>query len=162
MPAYLKIGDIKGESTEQDHKEWVIIESMSASINRTIPQGAKDQQRTKGETSLSDVVVTRQMDKSSTKLQQACAAGKFFPEVEVHFCSTVKNKQEPYLKYKLGNVIVSSYSMGAQADGGSLPQETVTLGFTKAEWTYVILDPETGDVKGNVPAAYEPGTSKAS
>ena len=27
---YLKIGDIKGESTDADHKDWIIIESTSS------------------------------------------------------------------------------------------------------------------------------------
>src|SRR5919108_6051429 len=104
MPAYMKMGDIKGEATDESHKEWIIIDALNAHVSRSIPQGAKDQQRTKGETMLGDVVVARQLDKSSTKLQEACACGKFFPEVEVHFCTTVKGKQEPYLTYKLKNV----------------------------------------------------------
>jgi len=28
--AYVKIGDIKGEATDQDHKDWIIIESMNS------------------------------------------------------------------------------------------------------------------------------------
>ena len=71
MPAFMKLGDIKGECTDTDHKDWIIIESMSSPMYRSIPQGAKDQQRTKGETTLGDVVVSRQLDKSSTKLQEA-------------------------------------------------------------------------------------------
>jgi type VI secretion system secreted protein Hcp len=161
MPAFVKMGDIKGEATDEGHKDWIIIDSLSAPIFRSIPQGAKDQQRTKGETMLGDVVVVRQLDKSSTKLQEACASGKFFPEVEVHFCTTVKAKQEPYLKYKLKDVIVTSYSFHGNASGDPLPSEEVTLGFTEAEWTYVIVDPKTGDPKGNVPAKYAPGTGKA-
>lgn len=161
MPAYLKMGDIKGQATEQNHKEWIIIQSMSAPIFRSIPQGAKDQQRTRGETTLGDIVVVRELDKSSTKLQEACANGTFFKEVEIHFCSTIKNKQEPYLKYKLTNVIVTSYSFHANADGSTQPTEEVSLGFTAIEWTYVILDPETGDPKGNVPAKYNPAEGKS-
>ena len=52
MPAFMKLGDIKGEATDADHKDWIIIESMSSPIFRSIPEGAKDQQRTKGETTL--------------------------------------------------------------------------------------------------------------
>ncbi len=160
MPAFLKIGDLKGASTDQDHKDWVIIESMSAPIHRSIPQGAKDQQRARGETTLGDVVVVRQLDKSSTKLAEACATGKFFPEVEIHMCSTIKGKQEPYLKYKLSNVIITSYGFHGNASGSPLPSEEVTLGFTEVEWTYVVLDPNTGDAKGNVPGKYNPGSGK--
>lgn len=161
MPAYAKIGDIKGEATDQDHKDWVLLDSMSSPIHRSIPAGAKDQQRTKGETTLGDIVFVRQLDKSSTKLAEACASGKFYPEVEIHFCSTIKGKQQPYLKYKLKDVIVSSYTFHGNSSGDPIPSEEVALGFTEVEWTYVILDPKTGDATGNVPGKYAPGTGKA-
>lgn len=160
MPAFMKLGDIKGEATDDGHKEWIIIESMSAGINRSVPYGAKDQQRTKGETTLSDVSFVRQLDKSSTKLQEACATGTFYKDVEIHFCTTVKAKQEPYLKYKLSDVIVSSYNISAQASGNPLPTESVSLSFTAAEWTYTVVDPNTGDKKGDVATKYNPGTGK--
>ena len=35
MPAYVKIGDIKGEATDQDHKDWIIIEALSSAISRS-------------------------------------------------------------------------------------------------------------------------------
>ena len=161
MPAFMKLGDIKGEATDADHKEWIIIESMSSPMYRSVPPGAKDQQRTKGETTLGDIVCSRQLDKSSTKLQEACANGTFFKEVEIHFCTTVKNKQEPYLTYKLSDVIVSSYSFHGNSSGSPLPSEQVTMGYTKAEWTYIVIDPKTGDKKGQVPAKYDPGTGRS-
>jgi type VI secretion system secreted protein Hcp len=161
MPAYMKLGDIKGEATDTDHKEWIIIESMSSPIFRSVPEGAKDQQRTKGETTLGDIVVSRQLDKSSTKLQETCANGTFAKEVEIHFCTTVKNKQEPYLIYKLKNVIVSSYAIHANASGSPLPSEQITLGYTEVEWTYVVVNPDTGDKVGQVPAKYNPATGRS-
>src|SRR5690606_12881068 len=115
--AFMKLGDIKGEATDADHKDWVIIEAMSSPMFRSIPEGAKDQQRTKGETTLGDIVVVRQLDKSSTKLQEACANGTFFEEVEVHCCTTVKNKQEPYLTYNLADVIITSYTFHGNSSG---------------------------------------------
>jgi type VI secretion system secreted protein Hcp len=161
MPAFLKLGDIKGEATDEGHKDWIIIDSMSSPISRSIPPGAKDQQRTKGDTMLGDVVCVRNLDKSSTKLQEACANGTFYKDVEIHFCTTVKNKQEPYLKYKLYDVIVTSYSFSGNSSGSPLPSEAISLGFSKAEWTYIIVDPKTGDPKGNVPGKYNPGEGKA-
>ena len=161
MPAYMKLGDIKGEATDADHKEWILIESMSSPMFRSVPEGAKDQQRTKGETTLGDIVCVRQLDKSTTKLQEACANGTFFKEVEIHFCTTVKNKQEPYLTYKLSDVIVSSFSFHGNSSGNPLPSEEVTMGYTKAEWTYIVIDPKTGDPKGNVPAKYNPGEGRS-
>ncbi len=161
MPAFMKLGDIKGEATDADHKDWIIIESMSSPMFRSVPAGAKDQQRTKGETTLGDIVCSRQLDKSSTKLQEACANGTFFKEVEIHFCTTVKNKQEPYLTYKLADVIVSSYSFHGNSSGSPLPSEQITLGYTKVDWTYIVIDPKTGDKTGQVPAKYNPGEGRS-
>ena len=161
MPAFMKLGDVQGEATDQDHQNWIIIESMSAPIHRSIPEGAKDQQRSRGETTLGDVSIVRQLDKSSTKLQEACANGTFYPEVEIHFCTTVKNKQEPYIKYKLKDVIVSSYSFSGIHTGDPLPSEQITLAYTEVEWTYVQIDPKTGNKQGQVPAKYNPGAGRS-
>ena len=157
MPAFLELAGIKGEATDKGHADWIILEAVDSGIHRTIPEGAKDQQRTKGETVLSDITLVRQLDKSSTKLAEACANGSFFNEAEIHLCTTVKNKQEPYLEFRLKNVIVSSYSFHGNASGQPMPSETVTLAFTEIEWNYVVVDPKTGDKKGNVPAKYNPG-----
>lgn len=162
MPAFIKIKGIDGECKDKGHENWILIESMSAPINRSIPAGAKDNGRTKGDTTLGDIVVVRQLDKSSTKLQEACATGKFIAEVEIHFCSTIDSKQEPYLKYLLHDVIVSSYSFHGNSSGSPLPSEQVTLAFTAVEWTYLILDPKDGTVKGNVPGKYNPAEGSSS
>jgi type VI secretion system secreted protein Hcp len=154
----MKLGDIKGESTDGagGHKDWILIESMSSPIYRNIPAGARDNERLRGRTTAGDIVCVRQLDKSSVKLQEACANGTFFTEVEIHFCTQVKNKAEPYLKYKLYNAIISSYSVHCNSEGGK-PTEEVTMNYTKVDWVYVILNKDTGAVEGNVPASFDLG-----
>ncbi|MCA8990800.1 MAG: type VI secretion system tube protein Hcp [Planctomycetaceae bacterium] len=161
MPAFMRLAGIEGEATDSQHKGWIIIQALNSPIYRAIPEGARDQQRTKGETTLGDIMVVRELDKSSVPIQQACANGTFYPEVEVHLCTTVGNKQEPYLKYKLKDVILTSYSFHGTASGDPLPSEQVTLGYTKVEWTYVTVDPKTGTPQGQVPGSYNPGEGRA-
>tara|TARA_R110002049_G_scaffold87533_1_gene221895 strand:- start:39488 stop:39772 length:285 start_codon:yes stop_codon:yes gene_type:complete len=64
---YLKIGDIKGESTERAHKDWIVIESFS--------QGLEQQQlamtgSTRRRTSVvfEDLVITKKTGQSNTKI----------------------------------------------------------------------------------------------
>jgi type VI secretion system secreted protein Hcp len=161
MPAFVKLKGIDGQATDAAHKGWVIIQSMSAPIYRSIVDGARDQQRVQGDTTLGDVVIVRELDKSSTKLQEACAQGKFFDDVEIHFCTTVKNKQEPYLTYKLYNVIITSYNLHANESGMPLPTEQITMNYTKADWCYVVVNPDTGAKEGQVPANYVPGEGQS-
>ena len=161
MPAYLNMPPLEGESTEANHKKWVIIQTMTSGISRSLPKGARDHQRTKGETTLSDVGVTRELDKSSPKLQEAAANGTFFEEVVIDFCGTVNNKQETYLQYKLSDCIVTSYNVHATQSGDPLPTEQFSLNYTKAEWVYFTIDPKTGMPKGKTPGKYSPGAGKS-
>jgi type VI secretion system secreted protein Hcp len=156
MAAFMKAGDIKGESTDAKHKDWILIESMSAPIYRNIPEGARDNERVRGRTTAGDCVFVRQLDKSSVKLQEACANGTFFKEVIVHLCSQIKDKSEPYLEYKLADAIITSYSFHGTAEGGK-PTEELTMNYTKVDWTYYELDPKTGDSKGQVAANFDLG-----
>lgn len=158
--AFMKLGDIKGEATDKEHKDWIIIESMSSAIYRSVPEGAKDVQRSRGDTTLGDVVVVRELDKSSTKLQESTANGFFHEEVEVHFTrSSGDGKQQTYLKYKLKDVIVTSYSFHGSAAGDPLPTEEITLGYTEVEWTYIATDPRTGE-QTEIVGKYAPGKGK--
>ena len=161
MPAFMKLDGIQGEASDSVHPGWIIIQSLSSPIYRAIPSGARDQQRTKGETKLGDIIVVRELDKSSVPIQQACANGTFYQSVEIHLCTTVKNRQEPYLIYKLSDVIITSYSFHGNSSGDPLPTEQLTLGYAKVEWTYVTLDPKTGDARGKVPGSYNPGQGRA-
>jgi type VI secretion system secreted protein Hcp len=157
MAAYMKMEGLDGESTDSKHDKWIIIESASRGVHRTIPEGARDAQRSRGTTIAGDMIVVRQVDKSTPKLEEACATGKHLKDVEIHLCTMVKDKQEPYLKWKLSDVIVSSYSVHGNAEGSPLPHEELSLNYSKVEVTYVTIDPKTGDPKGNVVSTFDLG-----
>lgn len=161
MAAFMKFEGIKGEATDSDHEDWIIIQNMNSSVIRSIPEGAKDSQRSRGDTTLGSIEVVRELDKSSVKLVEACANGTFFESVEIHFCTQVGNAQEPYLKYVLFDVIVDGFCMDANASGDPLPMENISLGYTEVEWTYVTVDPKNGNRVGIVPGSFNPGKGKA-
>lgn len=161
MAAYMKADPIKGQITEVNHKEWIEVKSMSAPIFRSIAQGAKNTQRTQGDTTLGDIVVVRNLDKSSVDLQKACADGTLLKSVELHFTTQIKNKQETYLSYKLSNVIISSYSIHVNEKGDPTASEEITLAYTKAEWTYTLVNPDTGNKESTHPASYDVQENKS-
>lgn len=151
--AYMKLGDIKGEATDSGHQEWIIIESMSSPIYRAlVTDPATGVQRQRGDVVLGDIVCIKELDKSSPKLAESVCTGTVFPEVEIHFTKTIDNgdgttSEVPYLKYKLTNVLVSSYSFHGNAAGDPLPTEEITLGYTEVEWTYIT---QAADGSGSV------------
>ncbi|MFW5653805.1 MAG: Hcp family type VI secretion system effector [Planctomycetota bacterium] len=149
MGAFLKIGDIKGDAEDQEHKDWILVETLSSPIHRTVPNDNKGIGRVRGETVLGDLVLVRNSDKATPKLAASCARGDFFPEAEIHFCSQIRGKDDPYLKYKLTNVLISSHSVSANENGDPMPSEQLTLSFTNIEWTWVEFDRHNGDKLGN-------------
>lgn len=149
--AFMKIGKIEGESQDKAHDKWVEIQSMSAPISRSV--GAI---RAQGQTTLGDIVVVRYLDKSSPKLAEACANGTLFDEVQIDFTSQIKDKNEPYLTYKLKNVIVTGYTFHGVGDISEKAQEEVMLNFTDVEWTYVVWNKSTLQKEGQVAGKYVP------
>ena len=162
MAAYLKADPIKGQITDKGHEQWIEIKSMGSPIFRSIAQGAKDTQRTQGDTTLGDIVLVRNLDTSSVELQKACADGTPFKKMEIHFTTQAKNKQETYLAYVLENVIITSYSIHVNEKGDPTASEEVTLAYTKVEWTYTRINPDNFNKETPVRASYEVGKNISS
>jgi type VI secretion system secreted protein Hcp len=160
MSAYMKLDDLEGEATDQSHPKWVLVDAMSFAIHRSIQPGAKDNER-RGATTISDVTIVRQLDRSSVPLQVACAVGTVFDQVEIHFCTDLAGKREPFLKYKLWNVIVSSYTLGPCLAGASKPTESIELNSSAVEWTYVTMDRNSLGPGENITGSYDLGSGEA-
>ena len=163
MAAFMKTDSpvIKGQITDEGHKEWIEIKAMSSPIFRSIAQGAKDTQRTQGDTTLGDIVIVRNLDTSSVELQKACANGTPIKKVTIHFTLQAKNKQETYLEYILENVIITSYSIHVNEKGDPTASEELTLAYTKVEWNYTKINPETFNKETPVRASFEVGKNVA-
>lgn len=135
---YIKIGDIKGESQDKDHKDWIDILSVSQSVSRPTDQSAGGGGR-KSVAERSDYIVTKYIDKATPKLAEACCQGTYFPEVNIELTRSGGNKQ-PYMVYTLKNVVVSSYSVSGAADDDTPPTEEIALNYETIEWKYIEMD----------------------
>lgn len=118
---FLKIGDIKGESTDQAHKDWIVIESWSFGESRPGTAAA-----TTGKRQHAPFKVTKAVDKSSPMLQRAAQTGQTFERVYLDAAETGADGRETYLKYELENVMITSYSLSS---GGDRPMESFALNY---------------------------------
>jgi len=155
MAGYLKIGDIKGESTDDGHKDWINVQSMSQSLSRPMASGISGSTRQRSSVTCGDVIVTKEMDASTPKLIAAVCDGTNFKEVLIDVTtSTGAGKRVPYYQWKLEQVIVSSYSVsGTGGDGGQF-YETLSLNFEKIAWTYDKMGKD-GKSQGKVDASFQ-------
>lgn len=151
--AFMKLGDIKGEATDSQHKDWIIIESMSQGIVRG--GGLTGQSRRRGDVVLEDITCTKELDKSSPKIAEAVCTGRVIPLIEIVLTRPTQNAdgssgRVTYLKYELKNVLVTSYNIGGAGQSESVPSESFSLNFEEIKVTYTELDKGTGSSKGNV------------
>jgi len=132
--AYIKMGDIKGEATDNEHKDWIIIESMSTTMNVAPPGSAgTSATRRRGDVHLDDITVSKSADAASPKIAEAVCLGKVFPKVEIELTASYTGEQT-YYRYELKNVMVTSYSVNA--GGSDRPVENFTLNFEEVKVHY--------------------------
>ena len=155
MAGYLKIADIKGESTDADHESWINVLSVSQSLSRPMKSGISGSTRQRASVTCGDVICTKEMDSSTPKLIEAVCDGRDFDVVNIDVCtSTGGAKRVPYYQWTLHNVRVSSYDVSGQGDDGGVFYETISLNFEKIEWTYDKMGKD-GKSTGKIEASWD-------
>ncbi|TFW31018.1 Hcp family type VI secretion system effector [Massilia horti] len=135
IDAYLKLGEIKGESADEVHRGWIECTSVNWTINQpksttTSTSGG----HTAGRAELSDVTFHKLADLASPILAQHCAMGKTIPKAKLEFYrADGDGKRVKYYEVELENVLVSHVAQGVN-DGGMT--ENIGLKFSKVKWTY--------------------------
>jgi type VI secretion system secreted protein Hcp len=154
---FIKLGDIKGESQADGHKEE--IELLSWSWGATQAGSTQSiQGSTAGKVNVHDLTITKLVDGATPNLVKAVCGGTAYKEALL-VCQKSAGAGKPkvaYLKIKLGNVLISSYSTGGTGQSDETT-ETISLNFGKVELTYTQQTAEGGGGKSspacwNIPA----------
>jgi type VI secretion system secreted protein Hcp len=143
---FLKLGDIKGESLAEGHKEEMEVLSWSWGCAQTGTTHSGTGGGT-GTASVQDLTISKYVDKSSPALAQSCCQGVHMPEAVLTLRKAGGKEPVEYLKITLKEVLISRYSVGTS--GGDLVAETVGLNFAEYMVEYQPQD-NTGAKKGGV------------
>src|SRR3954451_14289109 len=132
--AFLKIDGIEGESADSKHKNEIQLESFSWSEHQrgTASHGGG---MGAGKVLMQDFHITKKIDKSSRKLMLACADGEHLKKATL-VCRKAGKDQQEFMKWTFSDLLVSSYSIGASAQGDHLPMEQVSMNYSKIEIEY--------------------------
>lgn len=131
---FLKLSDVKGESTDDKHKGEIEIESWSLGANNAASFSSGGGGGS-GKVLMQDMVIAKKYCQASVPLFVGCAIGKHFAGA-VLVCRKAGEKQEEFLKVTLTDVLVSSYASRGSAGSSVLPLDMVTLAFAKIEFAY--------------------------
>lgn len=159
IDAYLKIGDIKGESTDERHKQWVEIFGVNFGV--TQPRASTVSTaggHTNGKAELSEVSFTKLADVASPILFQHCAMGKTIPTAVIEFMrADGEGKPINYFKIELDNVMISSFQPNS-GEGGILTEQ-VNLAYSKIKVSYT-QQKIAGGASGNTSGGWDCATNK--
>lgn len=131
MPIYMNYNDLPGDATAEGHEKWIELNSCQWGVGRGIssPTGASAD-RESSAPSVSEIVVTKATDASSTKLLNEAYQGEG-QKCQIDFCKTNQGVLEVYLTLTLTNTMISGLSVSGGTDR---PTESLSLNFTKVEF----------------------------
>jgi type VI secretion system secreted protein Hcp len=162
--AYIQIDGIKGESQEDQHKDW--IEVLSYNHRVSLPTSSTRSSSGGGTTGASehgDIYITKFVDMASPKLHDAVSTGKHFKKAAIDFCRQGGGSKVKYLTINLEEVVISSVVSDGHGKGeAELPVETVGLNYANIEWIYTQQKRPDGSGSGNVTAKYDLRKAKGS
>ncbi len=157
MPIYLQIDGIQGDATQEQHRKWMDIEALHWNVSRNLNTVAgKAANREATEPTISEVVLTKISDSSTTSLFQEAVSGTQGKTATIHLVST-GSPGETYIEYILTNTLIASYTVDSSGDR---PLETLKLNFTKLELKYIPYD-DTNRPQSPMIASYDLATTRA-
>jgi type VI secretion system secreted protein Hcp len=137
--AFMQIdnGAIKGDSTDDKHKDWIEIDGFTHTISQ--PTGGKSSAQgymAGGRADHADFIVNKRLDSSSPLLMIHCCNGAPLKQVVIELCRAIKDKTV-FMKFTFKNAMVSSVEPTGEAEGeDTIPAEKATFRYSEIQWEY--------------------------
>jgi len=129
--------DLKGESMDKDHGQWIELEGMSHQIHRpTSSSVSTSGGHAVGPCAHGDMVLTKAIDQSSPLLYQAASSGTTFKAARIDvYRDAGDGARVKYLEIQLKNVMLAH--VGFTLDGSPTPRDSIALRYAAIQWTYI-------------------------
>lgn len=154
IDVYLHIDGIKGESTDDRHKDWIECKSVSWGVEQ--PRSATSSTgggHTAERCEHRDIVITKLADLASPILLQTCSAGRTIPKARLEFMrADAQGERVKYFEIELDNVLIGAVSPAVNE--GDILTEEVGFKFSKVRWKYT-QQRITGGIGGNTSGGWD-------
>ena len=158
--AFLKVEAIDGESTDSAHEGWIEVLSFSCGVDQPASASASSSGNLSSQRAdFHPLTISKTLDKASPKLALGAANGEPFASATLQLCRATDDKQ-PYMEYKMTDVIISSFRAGGNGGSETLPTEEVAFSYGKIEWKYTQTKVAGGKAAGNVAAGWDLKSNK--
>lgn len=151
MPIYMQMEGIKGGVSAKGHEDWMEMNSLQWGVGRAISaEIGSTGEREASHPSISEIALTKNMDKTSALLFQEACIGKA-KKVTLHLVKTGQDELQTYMEYILEDCMLAGYSVSS---GGDRPTESLSLSFAKMTMSYTPYDKQ-GTAQTPVKAGYD-------
>lgn len=152
--SYVKIDGIEGESTDSKHSGWIEAIHFSAGVSQTVSITASSAGgATTGRADVRPFTFFKEVDSSSPKLFQACAAGTHFNKITIAMHRSGGDEKVKFLEYELTNCIISDVSINSGSE--DFPTESISIDFGKIIVSYVKQYRKGGGPAGKIMAGWD-------
>jgi type VI secretion system secreted protein Hcp len=137
---FLKIEGIDGESGDAKHKGAIEVTSWywgAAQVGSHASGGGGGA----GKASLHDFHFVMPVNTATVKLMLACVTGDHIKKA-VLTCRKAGGKQEEFFEIVMSDLLVSSYQTGAHGRSTVVPEDQISLNFSKIEFQYKMQKPD--------------------
>ena len=138
---FMKIEGIDGDATidiPACNRKCIELGSLQWGEQRSISTGGSGSPREASAPSLSEIVVTKTMDKSSVPIFVEALGGKG-KQIDIFLVQPGASKPQTYAQYRLQNALISGYSISS---GGDRPSESISFNYQKLETIVTPFDSE--------------------
>jgi type VI secretion system secreted protein Hcp len=169
--AYLSIdgNKIKGDSTAEGFKDWIVIEGFSHTIAQARGgQGVGHGGLAGGRPDHSEFKFFKRLDLATAELAKALNKGAPLGKIEFVLRRSADGMKE-YMRYTFEDCIISGLrsQIGDPEGGGQgseetqdpMPFEELTIRYNKITWDFKLLD-NKGQQKGQAKSSYNIGEGK--
>jgi type VI secretion system secreted protein Hcp len=144
---FLKLPGIDGEATTKGFEDQIQLQTFN--LGCTQPHSAQHGTGLgAAKADWMDFTFTKQTDKSSPKLMEACAKGAHIQDAKVIIREAGGESPVEYLTYEFKDLLITSYHIGGH-DGSEKTTDSGSFSFSEIKKTYQSQD-EKGQKKDKV------------
>lgn len=130
MSAFILMEGVKGEASDQGHKDWIDVESWRWGAGRKITSNTSTRgDRESSNATIFDLHITKFMDSATPKIfiDSCCGRGG---EMKIHLTKTGSGSgADVFMEYTLKNAIISDYHVSGSKANTNRPLEHITISF---------------------------------
>jgi|SRR5208283_2130778 len=132
---FLELDGVDGESQDKTFTNKIDVLSFSWGVSNAA-SGHLGSGSGTGIANVSDLTVSKYVDKSTNKLIYFCYNGKHVGNGKLHVRKAGGDDKVEYLTYEMTEVFITNFSQSDSSGGGDLASESVTLNFSKVDIKY--------------------------